>query len=363
MHLKSHCLNRPLSNAFALHADFYTQAQYLAQEQEFIFSSTWQLAAHADDIRHAGDHVITEIAGKPILIVRDEALQLRAFYNVCQHRAGPIATCNGKAAKSLQCAYHGWTYHLNGKLKAATEMQSACDFDPNTIALKMVRVQEWQGLIFVALNESAPHFSEIMSGITERILPIDLSAMHFAKRDTYSLACNWKVYIDNFLEGYHLPFVHPGLSKVLDYRVYDTELFNWHSLQHSPLRNNDDIYGDGHAFYYFIYPNIMLNITPGRLQTNRILPDGPHRCVVEFDYYYTDDDEVQKRVETEQAFSDEIQREDIGICEQVQKGLMSGAYEAGRINPKRESGLWHFHNLLRTVYGQSAPASLLIAQI
>ena len=119
------------------------------------------------------------------------------------------------------------------------------------------------------------------------------------------------------------------------------------------MRNSGDIYGDGHAFYYFIYPNIMLNITPGRLQTNRIIPVGHAHCIVEFDYYYTDDPEVQARVASEQAFSDEIQAEDIAICEQVQKGLASGSYSAGRLNPKRESGVWHFQNLLRTAYARS----------
>ncbi len=272
---------------------------------------------------------------------------------MCRHRAGPIARCNGKAARSLQCAYHGWNYALDGQLRAATEMQGAANFDVAAIRLAPVAVQEWQGLVFVSLSADTPPFADVFADITQRVNPIDLSAMRFSKRDSYSIDCNWKVYVDNFLEGYHLPFVHPGLSKVLDYRIYDTELFTWYSLQHSPLRNNDGIYGDGHAFYYFVYPNIMLNITPGRLQTNRIIPVGHQRCIVEFDYYYTDDPAVQARVASEQAFSDEIQAEDIGICEHVQKGLASGAYEAGRLNPKRESGVWHFHNLLRTAYARS----------
>lgn len=346
------CQPRPLEDAFALHADFYAQPDWLTVEQREVFASSWQLAAHVGDLRAVGDHVVCEVAGKPILIVRDVDQTLKAFYNVCRHRAGPIATCNGRAAKSLQCAYHGWTYTLDGQLRAATEMQGAVNFNVADIRLPQVQVQEWQGLVFVALDDHAPSFDAVFGGIAERILPIDLNAMRFAKRDSYNIACNWKVYVDNFLEGYHLPFVHPGLSKVLDYRVYETELATWHSLQHSPLRNNEGIYGDGHAYYYFIYPNIMLNITPGRLQTNRIIPVGHERCIVEFDYYYTDDLEVQARVEAEQAFSDEIQAEDITICEQVQKGLASGSYTAGRLNPKRENGVWHFQNLLRAAYEQ-----------
>jgi choline monooxygenase len=354
MPMSEYCRIRPLDDAVALHADLYTDPQSITMELRAVFARSWQLAAHSGDLRDAGDHVVCEIAGKPILIVRAADGALNAFYNVCRHRAGPIVTCNGKAAKSLQCAYHGWTYTLEGQLRAATEMQGASNFDVSQIRLPRVQVHEWQGLVFVALGDGTPPFADMFKDIEERILPIDLGAMRFAKRDSYTLECNWKVYVDNFLEGYHLPFVHPGLSKVLDYRVYDTELHDWYSLQHSPLRNSGDIYGDGHAFYYFVYPNIMLNITPGRLQTNRIIALGHERCIVEFDYYYTDDPQVQSRVAAEQAFSDEIQAEDIAICEQVQKGLASGSYRAGRLNPKRESGVWHFQNLLRNAYARDS---------
>jgi choline monooxygenase len=352
MTLQEHCRIEPLERAHALHASFYTDQHWLEFEQREVFGSTWQLAAHTGELRAAGDHVVGDIAGKPIIIIRQPDGSLQAFFNVCRHRAGPLATCNGKGARALHCKYHGWTYELDGTLRAATEMQGAAGFDKSAIRLPRIRVREWQGLVFVALDAATPPFEQVFAGIAERIAPTELSSMRFAKRDTYKLDCNWKVYIDNFLEGYHLPFVHPGLSKVLDYRVYDTELAQWHSLQHSPLRNNDGIYGDGNAWYYFIYPNIMLNITPGRLQTNRILPAGHRQCIVEFDYYYTDDPDVQARVKAEQAFSDEIQAEDISICEHVQQGLASGSYSAGRLNPKRESGVWHFQNLLRTAYAR-----------
>jgi choline monooxygenase len=347
----------PLDLALALDAQAYTDPRWADVEQRAVFARSWQLAAHAGELQGSGDHVACEVAGKPVLIVRAAGGALNAFYNVCRHRAGPIATCSGKAARSLQCAYHGWTYTLEGQLRSATGMQGAAQFDVADIRLAPVQVREWEGLVFVALAPDAPPFEAMVSGIAARIAPIALPAMRFARRDTYTLACNWKVYVDNYLEGYHLPFVHPGLSKVLDYRVYDTELHDWYSLQHSPLRNSGDIYGDGHAYYYFMYPNIMLNITPGRLQTNRVIPLGVDRCLVEFDYYYTGDPEVQARMETEQAFSDEIQREDIAICEQVQKGLASSSYQGGRLNPERESGVWHFQNLLRGAYARAMKES------
>jgi choline monooxygenase len=340
----------PLEEASALAAGFYTDPSMLELEREMVFARTWQLAAHGGELQAPGDHVVCEIAGTPVIIVRTGPGELRAFHNVCRHRAGPLATCNGRGATNLRCKYHGWTYTLEGQLRAAPEMTGARDFDPESVRLSGVRVREWQGLVFVALSEECPDFDSVFGGIVERIAPIDIGAMRFDQRIAYEVECNWKVYIDNFLEGYHLPHVHPGLSKVLDYRAYDTELGDWYSLQHSPLRDNDGIYGDGNAWYYFVFPNIMLNIMPGRMQTNRVLPVGLDRCRVEFDYHYSPDGAA--RSERDQSFSDEIQQEDIGICELVQRGLSSGGYVPGRLSPKREAGVWHFQNLLRAAYGK-----------
>ena len=345
----------PLDRAHALPARYYAGEAMLAMEQRAVFGRSWQLVARQEQLAEPGDHVVEQIGQVPVIVVRGQDGVLRGFVNVCRHRAGPLALCNGKGARALHCKYHGWTYTLEGQLRSAPEMQGAADFNVEEIRLPPVRVHEWQGLVYVALDASVPPFEQVYGGIAERIAPIDLSAMRYLRRDSYELECNWKVYIDNFLEGYHLPHVHPGLSKVLDYRAYDTELFAWHSLQSSPLRNSGDIYGDGQAFYYFIYPNVMLNIMPGRLQTNRIVPLGPDRCRVEFDYYYAQDAAAQARIAADQEFSDEVQQEDIDICEAVQRGLASGTYEAGRLCPRRESGVWHFHNLLRAAYAD-APA-------
>ncbi|HOX70202.1 aromatic ring-hydroxylating dioxygenase subunit alpha [Dokdonella sp.] len=341
-----------LDRAHALPARHYFGDAMLEMEQRAVFARSWQLVARSDQLAEPGDHVVETIGTVPVLLVRGKDEVLRAFPNVCRHRAGPLALCNGKGANALHCKYHGWTYTLEGQLRSAPEMQGARDFDVGDIRLPPLRVHEWQGLVFVALSDDVPAFAEVYAGIVERIAPIDLAAMRFRRRETYDINCNWKVYIDNFLEGYHLPHVHPGLSKVLDYRAYDTELFAWQSLQSSPLRDGGDIYGEGEAFYYQVYPNIMLNIMPGRLQTNRVIPLGPGRCRVEFDFYYAQDEKAQSRVARDAEFSDEVQLEDVAICEAVQRGLASGTYNAGRLCPKRESGVWHFHNLLRTAYSR-----------
>lgn len=345
-----------LERAFALPAPFYSEADTLPIERQCVFSRSWQLAAHHRQLSAVGDHVVAEVAGLPVLIVRGDDGELRAFHNVCRHRAGPIALCNGRGARSLRCRYHGWTYTLKGQLRSAPEMKDAEDFDLAQIHLPQISVASWQGLVFVSLCDEAPPFADVVAGIDQRLNNTSLLDYSFHQRISYDIACNWKVYVDNFLEGYHLPFVHPGLNRLLDYRSYLTETTRWHSLQWSPLESEQNFYGGGDALYYFIYPNTMLNILPGRLQTNCVVPLGVDRCRVDFDYYYASDkaqgQSVVELCEEDLSFSDEVQQEDISICEQVQKNLVTGSYQAGRLNPKRESGVFHFHELLREAYRQ-----------
>jgi choline monooxygenase len=353
---------QPLDHATALPARFYIDPSLAALERRAIFDRSWQLIAHVCQLRHAGDHVVADLAGLPVLAVRGADIdgvpgEIRVFHNVCRHRAGPIALCDGLGAKSLRCRYHGWTYALDGQLKSAPEMGSAADFSVAGIHLPQLQVRVWQGLVFAAVAAPAMAFEALVAGIDARIGD-QRGLQHYGhhQRVGYDLACNWKVYIDNYLEGYHVPHVHPALNRMLDYRSYLTETHDWHSLQWSPLESSTELYGNGDALYYWLWPNTTLNILPGRLQTNRVVPVAVDRCRVEFDFYYpTDGDDAdvgqaRARREADLAFSDEVQHEDLGICEDVQRGLASGSYVAGRLNPLRESAVHHFQELLRQAY-------------
>lgn len=347
---------QPLSHARALPACYYTDPRMGALDASAVFARSWQLVCHQSQVAGVGDHVVTTISGLPLLIVRSDALTIRAFHNVCRHRAGPVASCDGKGAKALRCRYHGWTYGLDGVLKGAPEMGRTEDFEPSDILLPEVHVQVWQGLVFVATGD-APPFTDLVAGIDARLGPDrSLDGFEFHHRASWEMDCNWKVYVDNYLEGYHVPHIHPGLNSLLDYRSYVTETAPWYSFQFSPLDSGDDLYGSGEALYYFLYPNTMLNILPGRLQTNRVLPLGVDRCRVEFDFYYapaTTPEALARRAK-DIAFSDEVQGEDVTICEDVQRGLASGSYEPGRLNPLRENALHHFQELLRHAYRSRA---------
>jgi choline monooxygenase len=353
---------QPLETATALPAHFYTDARMPAWERRAIFDRAWQLIAHTSRLRNAGDHVVCDFAGLPVLAVRGEDGELRAFHNVCRHRAGPIAQCDGLAAKSLRCRYHGWNYGLDGALRSAPEMGSAADFDVADVRLPRLRTRVWQGMLFAAVGDDAPDFDAFVAGIDARLGERRALARYaHHQRVAYDIDCNWKVYVDNYLEGYHIPHIHPALNRMLDYRSYVTRTAAWHSLQHSPLESAGDLYGDGDALYYWLWPNTMLNILPGRLQTNRVLPLGVDRCRVEFDFHYANDDPQRRAADL--AFSDEVQAEDLAICADVQRGLASGSYTAGRLNPLRENAVHHFHELLRAAYRDVADARFPEASI
>jgi len=342
---------QPLDRSYALPARYYTGSGSATLDRRAVFVRSWQLLAYASQLEQPGDHVIGEIAGVPLLLVRGADDELRALHNVCRHRAGPLALCDGRGAKRLRCHYHGWTYSLDGQLVSAPEMQTAADFDAASIHLPRARIAVWRNLVFASLSDSSPPLEELLLGIDARLGARAIEGHVFHARESYDIECNWKTYIDNFLEGYHVPHIHPELNRMLDYRSYVVETSRWHSLQHSPLESGDALYGSGEALYWFIWPNTMLNVMPGRMQTNRVLPLGPDRCRVVFDYYYppgvSSSEEQRAR---DRAFSDLVQREDVDICEQVQRRLASGSYEAGRLNPLRENGVHHFHELLREAY-------------
>ena len=341
-----------LPSATALPARFYTDAGLIAVERRQAFDPAWQLIGHVSRLQQTGDHIVSDFAGLPVIAIHGSDDRVRAFHNVCRHRAGPLARCDGRGARALRCLYHGWTYTLEGVLRSAPEMADAEDFIVGDIRLPELTVRIWQGLLFATVDsERAPDFDAFVTGIDQRLGGTrGLADYRDHHHVSYEIACNWKVYVDNFLEGYHLPHVHPGLNRVLDYRSYRTELSDWHSLQWSPLESVDSLYGNGDALYYWLWPNTMLNILPGRLQTNRVVPLAADRCRVEFDSYYAPGDDSAARQQADREFSDEVQGEDIAICEEVQRGLASGSYHAGRLNPLRESGVHHFHELLRASY-------------
>jgi choline monooxygenase len=338
-------------------ARIYTDPAVAAVERERIFARTWQLVAHTGQLGERGDYVTAELAGEPIVVTRD-AEGIRAFHNVCKHRAGPVAVGCGRR-QTLQCRYHGWTYSLAGRLLRAPDMDGTADFCADDLALSPVRIETLGPLVFANLDAKAPPLGERLDDIPGEAERLGFLSMRHVLHRAYTVACNWKVYVDNYLEGYHIPIVHPTLFKELDFAQYRVEPRRWTTLQHAPLRpaepgrHYQPTADDTDARYWWVFPNVMLNAYQGQLQTNVIVPLDSEHTVTLFDWFAPDakppagfDQLVQ--------FSDDIQKEDIWICEAVQKNLHSTAWTPGRYCAKHESSLHHFHRLLRESLAEGA---------
>src|SRR5437588_7212243 len=344
---------RPLARAETIPSAWYTDPRVHQLDRDAVFATTWQYVADAHQLARPGDHIVTDVAEQPIIVVRGADGALRAFYNVCRHRGGPLAMKDGNA-DMLICKYHGWTYRLDGMLRGVPHFNRVELFDKRNYGLTPVHLAEWEGLLFVSLAGRPKPLEGYLKGIRERIAPTRLGALRFARRIDYDVRANWKVYVDNYLEGYHVPYVHPELYTLYDYEGYVTEVHDWYSVQVGPLTGDRNVYtaGGGDALYYHIFPNLMLNVVPGRLQSNVVLPVAPDRCKVIFRYYYDDvtSPAAEQRIEADVAFSDKVQQEDGEICERVQRGLTSRAYDKGRFSVRFEEGVYHFQKLLKTAY-------------
>jgi choline monooxygenase len=354
--------NDDLASAGTMPSRWYTDSRFLELEKERILWTTWQPVGRAEMVARPGDYFACEIVGEPLVVTRGKDDVLRAFYNVCRHRGAMVARGKGNR-KSLQCHYHGWTYGLDGKLLRAPEFEGVQNWRADDVCLPEVKVELWGPFIFINLDPHAPPMSttpygEIHAEISSKGFNID--KMSFFERRDYLIDCNWKVYVDNYLEGYHLPTAHPGLFRELDYDQYRVDTYDAYSKQYAPIRDLQpgEIAGrdrryvrtsdEDDALYYWIFPNVMLNVYLDNVSINIILPVGHDKTLTIFEWYFEQPGTGEGWESMQQiiAFSDEIQQEDIELCEIVQKGLMSRSYNVGRFSAKRENGVHHFQKLV-----------------
>ena len=347
--------NDPLDHAWTIPSPWYFDPRVARLEQQSVFAAAWQVAGRADQVRENGQFFTADLAGEPIVVARGEDGQLRAFYNVCRHHAAAVVTEAQGCAKQFRCPYHGWTYGTDGALKGMVEFDGVCNFDRGKNGLVPVRVEVWENFVFVNLDGRAMALRDYLGAVVDLVAPLELSKkLNFFDRRVYTLNCNWKVYVDNYLDGgYHVPHAHKGLSSVIEYTKYTIENLQRACLQSSPLSSDAGSESGvaatrlGRAFYLWIYPNFMINAYEGVMDTNLVLPVGVDKCAVVFDYYFTD---VSATAETRNKesikVSEKVQDEDMSICDAVQRGLGSRAYMAGRLSVRREAGEHLFHRLL-----------------
>ena len=345
-----------LDHAFTIPAPWYTNRDLYELELATVFSNSWHFAARRDQLEKPGSYVTTDIGNEPIVVVRGNDHVLRGFFNVCRHHAAAVMTDAAGTANQLRCPYHGWTYSLAGELKGTPDFTGVCDFDRTSNSLLPIQVAEWENWIFVKLSKSGSSLEEFLgSSLIEQVRPLQLDGLYWLERRHYSFDCNWKVFVDNYLDGgYHVPYLHKGLDSVLDYNNYMIEIQDRFCLQWSPLvtkgaeAQTGAVRKGDRALYYWLYPNFMINWYDGVLDTNLVLPRGVDQTEVIFDFYFPDvlSPEARERNLASIEVGQRIQDEDVAICKSVQRGLNSRAYNAGRLSVRREAGEHLFHRLL-----------------
>ena len=338
----------PLAEASTISGAFYTDAGIADLERRTVWSRAWVHVARAADLLAPGDFVTANVAGEPVVVVRGQDAALRAFFNVCRHHAAEIMTAPRGNAERLRCPYHGWTYALDGALRSAPELGTVCRFLLEENSLIPLRVDTYEGLVFVCLDPNAPALRDYLAPMSARLAHLSIGRLQFFRRREWELQCNWKVFVDNYLDGgYHVPFLHRELNRVLSYADYQVETFAHTCLQSSEVSATEGsaAYRKGAAHYWWVYPNLMLNAYDGYLDTNLVVPLAVDRTRVIFDFYFPEGSSAEDN-EKSVATAVRVQDEDLAICESVQRGLGSRAYGKGRLSQKREAGEHLFHRLL-----------------
>jgi len=352
--LATYDASAPLAEASTIPAPWYVDPRVAQLERTAVFSKTWQMIGRADQVERPGQFVTTNVAGEPIVVVRGNDGALRGFYNVCRHHAAAVLTEPCGQASLLRCPYHGWNYGLDGSLKGTPEFDGVKNFDRHENGLMPMRVDTWEKFVFVNLDPEAVPLQDFLGGLVKRMAPLGVSKLHYFDSRVYEIHCNWKVFVDNYLDGgYHVPHLHKGLNSVLDYKEYTIENEDRYCLQSSPMVASSEDAATGatrkgdRAWYFWQYPNLMINCYEGYMDTNLVLPVDVDHCRVIFDFYFADVSEAHREYNQESvAVGARVQEEDLGICEAVQRGLKSRAYNAGRLSVRREAGEHLFHRLL-----------------
>jgi len=350
-------INTDIRFASTLPAAFYQSREAFELMKEKIFASSWQLVEAGDQAQQPEEvfpfNMMPGYMNEPLMLVRDASNALSCFSNVCTHRGNILVDHSGKYKKFI-CNYHGRRFSTDGKFESMPEFADAKNFPRDCDDLQKINSLQWNQFPFVSLKPSFD-IRDSLKKIDERIGFLPIAQFRHATEYSreYLVNAHWVLYCDNYLEGFHIPFVHPDLNKVLDYKNYTTLVFDHCNLQ---IGVSDDAsecfelpadhvdYGKKIAAYYFwIFPNTMLNFYPWGVSINIVKPMSERQCKVSFLTYIYDEAKFDKGAG---AMLDKVEREDEFVVENVQRGISSRFYTSGRFSPSREKGVHQFHSLV-----------------
>ncbi|MEU8664113.1 aromatic ring-hydroxylating oxygenase subunit alpha [Actinoplanes philippinensis] len=357
------------ARSMSLRAAAYTEPRWAEVDQRAVFARTWQWICHVEKLRAPGSYVAATVAGSPIAVVRDRSGELRAFYNVCKHRAHELLSGSGTTG-TIVCPYHAWVYDLDGSLRRARQTDRMPGFDRAEICLDRIAAEEFGGFVYVNLDGSAAPLAQQAPDLLaeiERWAP-DVGRLTFAKRLTYDVKSNWKNVIDNFLECYHCHIAHREFVALVDMDTYEVRthgIWSSHFAEAGKSENPAyDVSGASvtqHAVWW-LWPNTCLLRYPGRgnFMVFQVIPDGPDRTLETWDFFFETAELEDAEAEAVSYIDDVLQQQDIAIVESVQRGMRTPAFDQGRIvyDPEgsglSEHGVHHFHGLVLKAYQEFA---------
>lgn len=357
------------SRSLSLRKEAYVSPEWYEADRATILARSWQWVCHVEKLRAPGSYITIEVAGHPIAIVRDKSGDLRAFYNVCKHRAHALLSGEGNTSR-IMCPYHAWVYRLDGQLVRAPHTENLPDFQPGDICLDQVQVEEFCGFIFVNLDLQAPSLAA-QSGDLEteiRHWAPDIDQLTFGHRLTYDIKSNWKNVVDNFLECYHCPTAHKDFCDLVDmdtYRVTTHGIYSSHMADAGQGANTAYDVSNAtvrtHAVWW-LWPNTCLMRYPGRssIIVLNVIPAGPDRTLETYDFFLETPEPDAMELDAIRYLDEVLQVEDIGLVESVQRGMATPAFAQGRIvndpdgSGKSEHAVHHFHGLVLDAYAKLA---------
>jgi choline monooxygenase len=332
--------------AETLPSSLYRDAAVYQEERRKLFGRSWLFLGHASQIATEGSYIAATLAGYPLIAVRGKDGIVRAFHNVCRHRAGPLAhDGTGKCDGMLQCRYHGWRYALDGRLASARDFGPSPDFDPREFGLFRVECQTWRGFLFVNMDPQA-ELKNLIAPLERASTGFIPDTLAFTLETTHEIRCNWKTYAENYLEGYHIPLVHPGLNAAIDAARYEASVEDQVAFHHAPPRDGAPVAG----LWALLWPHLAVNVYPHGVMMERIVPLDQARTRLDYLYFFvpgTPAEEAERAIATSEATT----REDIAITEAVQRNLDAGVYQTGRLSTRHEGAVAWFQQQVRTALG------------
>lgn len=330
-----------------LPASWYSDPEVHQRERSAVWRSEWVMFAPAAALERPGDYVADEVAGHPVFVVVEPDGSLRGFHNLCPHRAGVIVWPGEGTTGNLVCRYHGWAFGWDGSLKSARDFGDDPGLCPAENGLAPIQVRRWRNLVFVHLGDHPEPFDEAIAPFAAECEPFEMESMVYGHRLVRVLRCNWKTYADNYLEGYHVPLIHPSLNRALDMSTYRVDVPDDSYCIHRSDTTDGSPAGGA---WLFRYPNLAVNLYADGMNVERIIPIGHDTTHVVYDYFARDLDQIEAMVEMSNVVLDE----DAAMCEAVQRNLDAGVYHSGRLSARHEASVAWFQQRIAAAVGPTS---------